>query len=444
MPGSAIVAGVDLDAAARVLIGNPFAAEPARWRRATERLGEADLARVLPELVRAGRIVDAKRVVLAAGHLAACDHPDEPERVLGDDVLPRSVARALPRSRGAYLRVVMAAGRCRRALGRILGPSTATQRVRRETWAACFGDSLLHTLTLAQVIHDHDVLILGETGTGKEAVALAIQDGTPGGEDGGPAPRSTLNAAAVPETLVESELFGHVKGAFTGATETRRGRIRSADGGCFFLDEVGELDPTTQVKLLRVIETDEVNPVGSDVNHHADVRYVAATHQDLEARVEAGRFRRDFYQRLAGNVIRLPALRERPEDIPEIGLAFVERHLPEDQLPETRERLERWLHGAEAMGYHWPGNVRELQNALRNLLLGLDAGIGPARVAAGGEETARLPAPIREATAPLSAVEDWYVARVLDRTEGNLTRAATVLGVDRTTVRRRARRIEGR
>jgi DNA-binding NtrC family response regulator len=300
----------------------------------------------------------------------------------------------------------------------------------------------MHALTLGKVIEDHDVLILGETGTGKEAIAYALQEGAIGPEDGTAAPRSALNAAAVPETLVESELFGHVKGAFTGASETRKGRIRSAHRGCFFLDEVGDLMPTTQVKLLRVMETNEVHPLGSDEGHEAVCRYVAATHRDLERMVEEGDYRRDLYQRLAGNVIRLPPLRDRPEDIPEIGRDFVQRFLPEGQLPETRTRLFDWLESREAQRHSWPGNVRGLQNALRNLLLGLPAGIDGTLAPLAETDSEALPVAMRECVATLTDVEDWYLARVLEHTGNNLAQTARILGVDRTTVRRRARNLE--
>jgi len=426
--------------AAKTLIGNPFSTPPKQWRAASKRLLKESFADLVSKLVDKGEVHDAKRVVLAYGHLAACGDANENEEVLPKAALPARVMRALPRSRDDYLGVVMAAGRCYHALKTIQGDSVAMQRVRTETWAACFGDSLVHALTLATVIHDHDVLILGETGTGKEAIAQAIQEGTRGGAKGEPAPRSALNAAAVPETLIESELFGHVKGAFTGASDARMGRIRMAHGGCFFLDEVGDLKETTQVKLLRVIETDLVSPLGADTSFRSDVRYVAATHKDLEGMVEEGRFRRDLYQRLAGNVIVLPALRERPDDIPEIGMAFVERHLPATGFDETRARIVKWLESPEAQRYAWPGNVRELQNALRNLLLGLNPGIGEARAALSEEMSQEdLPPALENCVATLQDAEDWYLRRVLQHTDNNYAQAARILGVDRTTVRRKTR-----
>jgi DNA-binding NtrC family response regulator len=435
----------DVGDSVRTLMKNPFGGEPSVWRAAVEHVRTTDIGDLVSRLLFRGDVLEVKRVLLAVGHVAAIDDPTDPARVLGVEVLPRRVEKKLPRSRGDYLAVVMAAGRCYHALCAMHGRSSEMQRVRRETWAACFGETLLHTLTLQQIIHDHDVLILGETGTGKEAVARAIQDGTPGALDGSPAPRASLNAAAVPKTLIESELFGHVKGAFTGAAESRAGKIRSADGGSFFLDEVGDLDETTQVKLLRVMETDEVYPLGSDVGHETHVRYIAATHKDLWSLVESGRYRKDLYNRLAGSVIELPALRDRPEDVPPIGEAFLERHLPQGALPDTRRRTLEWLASGEAQRYPWPGNVRELQNALRNMLLGLDAGIGEGKAASASTgDVERLPPTVAKCVASLKDVEDWYLRRVLTHTNDNFAHSARILGVDRTTIRRKAKKLQAR
>lgn len=431
----------DVSDAVHTLVSNPFGATAEELGHAEDLLGSNDPRGVIDKHLEDGLVEDASRTVLAVGHVQARQHVDEPDRVLTDSVLSKGAQRRLPRPRGEYLRVVMAAARCHRALSYFQGSSAALREVRRATWAACFGDSLVHAITLAKVIRDHDVLIVGETGTGKESIAYALQEGAVGPAGGDPAPRSALNAAAVPDTLIESQLFGHVKGAFTGASETRKGCIRAADGGSFFLDEVGDLAPTTQVKLLRVIETNEVHPLGSDAAHVADCRYVAATHKDLEEMVDAGVFRRDLYQRLAGTVIRLPSLAERPEDIPEIGRAFVQRFLPEGELPETRARLYEWLESPEAQRYRWPGNVRGLQNALRNMLLGLPPGIGDERAPLPAGEVAALPPSIRDCTATMRDIEEWYLARVLDHTSENLAHGARILGIDRTTVRRRARKL---
>ncbi|GAB4565504.1 MAG: hypothetical protein Tsb0020_16450 [Haliangiales bacterium] len=417
----------------RTLISNPFDVSAASLRSADDALTRLDLASALIDLLSDGNVERAKLLLLAAGHRRACQHPDAPERVFERLALPKAVTGRLPRPLGDYLRVVMAAGRCHRVLSGIRGTSALLQRARRETWAACFGDSLRHALDLERVIRDHDVLILGETGTGKESFARAFQAATLGPDDGSPAPSAAINAAALPETLVESELFGHARGAFTGATETRIGRLRSADGGAFFLDEVGDLPRTTQVKLLRVIETNEVFPLGSDTPHHVDLRYVAATHKDLEGMVERRAFRRDLFERLAGNVIRIPPLRRRSEDLRAIALPFVSQYLGANTDHPQLAVIEQWLDSDEARGYSWPGNVRELQNVLRNLLLGLPSGIA----AKAPPTTRAIPEPIAAGEASLREVEQWYLRRVLSQLDGNLSQAAKALGVDRSTLRRR-------
>jgi transcriptional regulator of acetoin/glycerol metabolism len=415
-------------------LGNPFASGHPVSGRAAAALAELDLPALLEAALRRRDGEQAGDLVLAAAHAQSLAGL-EPGALLDERLLPRTIARRLPRPRIDYVRIAAAAGRCARVLASIRGSSPAIGRARAVAWAACFGESLRGALDLERVIHDHDVLILGETGTGKELLARAMQAATPGPEDGGPAPSSAINAAAIPETLVESELFGHARGAFTGATETRIGRLRSADGGSFFLDEVGDLPAPTQAKLLRAIETNDVYPVGSDTPTSVNVRYIAATHRDLEAMVERGEFRRDLFERLAGTVLHVPSLRERPDDIVEIGLQFADAYLPPGESPR-RAAIDSWLRSREARLHSWPGNVRELQNALRNVLLGLDPGLR--RVGAPDSAPAwDAPEPIRRFEATMRQVEAWYRAQVVARAGGNLSRAARVLGVDRSTLRRR-------
>lgn len=429
-------------AAVLALSGNPFAMSAETRAHESAIFNDIDLAAYVTRALEDSRSDLAARAVLAAMHLSV-HGKQEPETASVGERIPDAIFTRLPHDRHAYARIVCAADRCYRHLGAIAGKSAAMQAVRHEVWAACFGDSLLHALHLERVIRDHDVLILGETGTGKESIAGALQAGTPGADAGEFAPRAAINAAAIPETLIESELFGHVKGAFTGASETRRGRIRKADGGTFFLDEVGDLHVTTQVKLLRVIESNEISPVGSDTTHRVDVRYIAATHKDLEKMVEAKAFRRDLYERLAGNVIPVPPLRERTEDIEEIGRAFVAHCLPKGALPETEARIEAWLSGPEPHRHGWPGNVRELQNALRNLLLGLEPDF-KAQLSFEQADRPEVPAAIAEGRATLEDVEQWYVDRALDRHDQNMAAAARDLGVDRTTISRRLKRRKAR
>jgi DNA-binding NtrC family response regulator len=422
----------------RDYLASPFAGAAAPTvGQARAALRDVSLAELVEAALRRGDTGRASELALAAAHAESLAGL-EPDALLDERALPRSLARRLPHPRHAYVRVAAAAGRCARVLATIRGTSPAIQRARGAAWTACFGGSLAHALELERVIHDQDVVILGETGTGKELFARAMQQATPGGESGGPAPSSAINAAAIPETLVESELFGHARGAFTGATESRVGRLRSADGGSFFLDEVGDLPSPTQTKLLRVIETNEVYPVGSDTGYTVAIRYIAGTHKDLEGMVERGEFRRDLFERLAGTVVRVPPLRERPLDVVEIGMHFAATYLPPG-ASARRAAIESWLRSREAQSHSWPGNVRELQNALRNLLLGSDPGLrrGDGGAAASAPRWA-APEPVRRFEATLRQVEDWYRGAVIARERGNLSRAARVLGVDRSTLRRRA------
>jgi two-component system response regulator PilR (NtrC family) len=201
------------------------------------------------------------------------------------------------------------------------------------------------------------VLITGETGTGKELVARAIHENSPRSLK----PFITINCGAFPETLLESELFGYVKGAFTGANDNREGLFKAANGGTLFLDEIGNMSLTMQVKLFRVLQEGKVRPIGSNEETEVDVRVIAATNRDLDKAIAAGEFREDLYYRLSVIPIHLPALRERREDIPLLARSFLERF---------RKTMEKPVEGVspEAMGlleaYAWPGNVRELENTM--------------------------------------------------------------------------------
>ena len=419
-------------AALSKLEGNPYASDRETFAAACERVRRLPKSRTVMEAIEVGDIEGAERRLLAIGHA---------DVLAGETELlemPKRIWEKLPRTRDDYLRVIAAAGRCHAKLETLAGESDAMRGVRRETWAACFGESLHIALVLHRVIHDHDVLILGETGTGKEAIATAIQEGLVGAT-AKRAPSNALNAASVPETLIASELFGHVKGAFTGATVERKGRIRTAKGGSFFLDEVGDLSLTTQVKLLRVMETNVVSPLGADQGFVADVRYIAATHKDLARMVDDGEFRRDLYERLAGHVIEIPPLRDRREDIPAMGMAFVVRHLPDGVADGVRERVEKWLRKASKRAYSWPGNVRELQNKLRSAILGFEPEV--AHVPLKTAEAADVPGTILDGSATMRELSDWYLQKVLLLVDHNYAAAARILGVDRATIRRRAQKL---
>jgi DNA-binding NtrC family response regulator len=280
------------------------------------------------------------------------------------------------------------------------------------------------------------VLIQGESGTGKELVARAIHFSGERGE----APFVAVSCAALAETLLESELFGHEKGAFTGAIAQKKGKFELADGGTLFLDEIGDISPKLQVDLLRVLQERRFFRVGGTTEVGVDVRVIAATHRDLAGEVREGRFRGDLYYRLNVINIRIPPLRERREDIPLLALEFLARlaHELGRDVTEVSEDALRLL-----MDHEWPGNVRELENAVeraivtcRTRVLTVEdlsflrmeppAGSGPA-----------LPAGMT-----LQQLEKEYIAATLERVHGNMTDAAAALGIDRSTLYDKVKRYE--
>ncbi|MFV1958376.1 MAG: sigma-54-dependent transcriptional regulator [Planctomycetota bacterium] len=281
------------------------------------------------------------------------------------------------------------------------------------------------------------ILILGESGTGKELVAEAVHLASPRAKR----PFIKVNCAALPEGLLESELFGHVRGAFTGAVGDRAGRFEVADEGTLFLDEVGEIPLHTQVKLLRVLQNREIERVGETRSRQVDVRLVAATNADLEERVRVGSFREDFYFRLKVITIRMPPLRERRSDIPLLAEHFrtryAERHGRDVKgfTPPAMDLLVR---------YDWPGNVRELENVVEAaLILTDDTWITPAALPAEGggrqrvedrpeSDGLRIPA-----GTPLPEVERRIILDTLERTKGNKTAAARILGIGLRTLYRK-------
>lgn len=286
------------------------------------------------------------------------------------------------------------------------------------------------------------VLLTGESGTGKELVASAIHHRS--GRAG--QPFVAVNCGAIPAELIEAELFGHVKGSFTGADRDRRGLWEEADGGTVFLDEITETNSSFQVKLLRALQMGEIRRVGSNQTQHVNVRVIAASNRNVEQEVSAGRFRNDLFYRLNAVSIMLPPLRERPEDIPPLAQSFADRVYslspPVKFSPEALTLLER---------YNWPGNIRELENAVVRAVAMCDGTIRtkdlPQRV---HQYSAKTPEEeksngVAEQTAseelvPLSEIEGRYVAKVLAHTRGNKQAAARVLGVDRKTLDRMIKR----
>jgi DNA-binding NtrC family response regulator len=276
-----------------------------------------------------------------------------------------------------------------------------------------------------------NVLILGESGTGKELVARALHHQSTRAERR----FVPVNVSAIPEGLLESELFGHVRGAFTGATATRRGLFDEAHEGTLFLDEIGDLSLPLQAKLLRVIQEHRLKPVGGNEDHEVDVRLVAATHRNLEEMVRAGQFREDLYYRLNVISIALPPLRERRGDIEILIDHFLGKY-----EHETGQRAPTFSSDAlqQLQSYSWPGNVRELENVVeRALLLSSHGVITPESL------PPRLHGKVvitPSGFVSLDEMIDRYVQQVLEHTQGNRTRAAQILGISRRTLHRMAER----
>ena len=273
------------------------------------------------------------------------------------------------------------------------------------------------------------VLLEGESGTGKELAARALHR-----LSGRQGPFVTVNCGALARELLESERFGHVRGAFTGAHQAREGLFAHARGGTLFLDEIGELPPAMQPRLLRAIEARRVRPVGADEEIPVDVRIVVATNRCLADEVAAGRFREDLYYRLAVVTLKLPPLRERPEDIPLLVRHFVDGLVRKLDLPPPQVREADLL---RLMDHPWPGNVRELRNLVeRCLLLGLTPG---ECLAPGGARPEEEPEDLR-----LDTLVKRHILRVLRLENGNKSAAARRLGIGRKTLERKLREWEGR
>jgi transcriptional regulator with PAS, ATPase and Fis domain len=278
--------------------------------------------------------------------------------------------------------------------------------------------------------HFRTVLITGETGTGKELAARALHDLSPVATG----PFVACNCSALVETLAESELFGHVKGAFTGAVQDRLGVFESANGGTVLLDEVGELSPAAQAKLLRVLQNQEIQRVGSPTVRRVDVRVVAATHRNLRSMIKEMRFREDLYYRLSMVHITLPTLVERKEDLPLLQQHFIKRFAQQYNKPVLgiSRRAQMLL-----SRYSWPGNIRELENVLGNACMMTDAQAVDIGDLPEYIRTPEFPDSHQETTvATLAEVEKGHVLRVLEGLDGNKVRAAELLGISRAKLYR--------
>jgi two-component system NtrC family response regulator len=295
-------------------------------------------------------------------------------------------------------------------------------------------DALLEVLdTAARAAQSNStVLIRGETGTGKELLARAIHFNSSRNNN----PLITINCGAIPKELLESELFGHRKGAFTGAVADKKGRVELADGGTLFLDEIGEMSSELQVKLLRLIQEGEIEKIGSEAMSKVDVRIIAATHRDLQAMIEDGAFREDLYYRLAVIPLVMPPLRERAEDIPGLVQHFFRKSQEKNKRPELAMSPALLPYFVQ---YRWPGNVRELENVLERIVV----------LARGSEVTVEdLPQFLRQQRTgvdaleidlppqgiSLEAIEKELISRALQKSDWNQTRAARYLDISRKTL----------
>ncbi len=285
--------------------------------------------------------------------------------------------------------------------------------------------------TIAKVAsNDATVLVQGESGTGKELVARSIHRlGQRKNR-----PFQTVNCAAITETLLESELFGYVRGAFTGASGSKRGIFEAADHGTIFLDEIGDTSAGMQSKLLRVLESGEILPVGSSTPSQVDVRIIAATHRDLTEKVTEGAFREDLYYRLKVVTVELPPLRERISDLPLLFDFFLRKY-----SSRTGKRLAVNPSVLACLeGYHWPGNVRQLENVVERAVALNTSGVFdiedlPVEI----QEIRQRKPPGEKQWLTLDQMEDRYIQEVLQALDGNISRTAEVLGIDRRTLYRR-------
>jgi DNA-binding NtrC family response regulator len=296
--------------------------------------------------------------------------------------------------------------------------------------------------TLLQLAHraagsNSTILLLGESGTGKEVLARSIHRWSLRAHY----PFTVVNCVAIPEQLLESELFGHERGAFTGAHQLKRGKFEMADRGTVFLDEIGEVPASIQTKLLRVLQDHECERVGGTRAIKADIRVIAATNSDLERAVQEGRFREDLYYRLNVVSLKLPPLRERKEDIPALVGYFLRKYAGELKKP-----LKQLAPGTvdDLIAYHWPGNVRELENAIeRAMVLSTGAQIGPEdlppQVTVSPRREAFRGKEFHEA---VKEFKRWVIQDALTRTQGNQTKAAELLGLQRTYLAKLVRLLE--
>ncbi len=388
-----------------------------------EMVGE--LRRIRPDtpvvLMTAFGSIDSAVEAMRAGAFDYITKPFEPDAVLL--TVERAVERRVLEEENRRLRQAVDKTA---SLGDLIGESSAM----REIFA------LIKKVAASR----SSVLITGESGTGKEVVARTLHYYGAGADR----PFIPINCTAIPEGLLESELFGHVRGAFTGAHTTKSGLFEKANGGTLFLDEIGDMGPALQGKLLRVIQDREIRPVGGTQSSKVNVRIIAATNKDLDLEMAAGHFREDLYYRLNVIPIHIPPLRERPDDISPLVDAFLRKH------SEGRTRLVSQAALERMRSHQWKGNARELENVIeRALVLSEATEIGPDALPFYADERGTPEDPAEallraaaERRLTLHEIESRYTDLIMERTGGNKVQAAKILGIDRKTLYRRAARRE--
>ena len=371
-------------------------------------------------------------LLLSILHYKALNHQIESKQSIHFDKFKETIQGELNRC----AKIATAAQRCHYVLhSRIIGNSKPMIELKTKLWRACFGESLLSAFNYEKVIRKQNVLFLGESGVGKELCAEAIQEGVFWHEKG-EIPKIKINISALSKDLVESELFGHVKGAFTGATTNREGTISKADNAAIFFDEIGDLHLHLQTKLLRAIDQGEIQKVGEDkISKNVNVRFICATNKNI---YDDKQIRRDLFERISGVVIRIPPLRERREDIVLIRDNYIKKNIEGFHLFDyERSKFMQQMSNYES---DWPGNVRQLESAIKSSLLGLDIAENIDRTVKSEYDNIKFDFDgfdnIRDCEFTFEELKYWYLKRVLNKVNNNNTHAARELGISLTTLHR--------
>ena len=343
-------------------------------------------------------------------------------------ILNEKMERWLKNKEWNFRGAIAAAERCNKYLNPtspdrvISGRSPAIKKLREEIWSASFGSSLSRAVQSLNLLRRENVLIIGETGTGKERIAAIIAEAAFHKSGTGKPQYRIINASAIPETLLESELFGHKKGSFTGANSNKKGMLEEADNGVFFFDEIGDLPLHVQPKILRALEEGKIRRIGEDKEKTINVKFIGATHKNLEQMIQDDKFRKDLFYRFNGFIINAPPMRElNEEDFLDIGRSFAEETDASLYKDEIEPKLIK-----DFYGHKWAGNVRELGNKVRNLIL---RGEVPSFTPDVADQNILIPENITNCTWTLEELNNWYAKQVKNKYQNNMSKASKALGI---------------